>query len=66
MVEKRGNLNPDTMTNEEAKIRFELACNDYIREPNSEAFDFVAQHNSKFTVLEFVRLLQWVKVILDF
>ncbi|KAL5264400.1 hypothetical protein ACHWQZ_G005478 [Mnemiopsis leidyi] len=56
MVESK--LDPNKMTNEEAKIRFELACNDYIREPNTEAFDFVAQNAHRFTILEFVQLLQ--------
>ena len=59
MVESK--LDPKKMTNEEAKIRFELACNDYIREPNKEAFDFVAQNAHRFTILQFVQLLQYVK-----
>ena len=58
MVETSSNIDPDKMTQEEAKIRFELACNDYIREPNKEAFDFVVQNGHRLTILQFVELLQ--------
>jgi len=58
MVEISNQSNLDKMTNEEAKIRFELACNDYIREPNKEAFEFVAENGHRFSILEFVQLLQ--------
>ena len=57
-METSSNIDPDKMTQEEAKIRFELACNDYIREPNKEAFDFVVQNGHRLTILQFVELLQ--------
>ncbi|XP_063677044.1 MMS19 nucleotide excision repair protein homolog [Bolinopsis microptera] len=58
MVEISIQSNLDKMTDEEAKIRFELACNDYIREPNKEAFEFVAENGHRFSILQFVQLLQ--------
>ena len=60
MVELRDTpvLDPAKMDPDEAKIRFELACNDYIREPNNEAFDFIAHNGHEMSMLQFVELLQ--------
>ena len=46
------------MTAEEAKIRFELACNDYVREPNEEAFDFICHNGHQRGILDLVQIIQ--------
>ena len=51
-------LDPHSMSNEEARIRLELACNDYIKEPNKDALNFIAHNSHNFSVLDFVQLLQ--------
>ena len=58
MVELDSNLDPAKMGQDEAKIRLELACSDYIRQPNKEAFDFIAHNGHQMSILQFVELLQ--------
>ena len=55
---KSKDLDPQSMSKEEAQIRLELACTDYIREPNKAAFNFVAHNGHNYSVLDFVQLLQ--------